>query len=81
MQLLHPLTTETTLLTLPYCDSGLFFEQRMDDHRTSQGAVQWFRLCTSTAGGASLTPGWETRKLGSHMPSGATKNKKIKDDY
>ena len=48
---------------------------------TSQGAIQWFRLCASTAGGASLTPGWGTRKLGSHMPSGAAKNKKIKDDY
>ena len=48
---------------------------------TSQGAVQWFRHCSSTAGGASLTPDWETRKLGSHMPSLATKNKKIKDDY
>lgn len=48
---------------------------------TLQGAVQWFRHCSSTAGGASLTPDWQTRKLGSHMPSLATKNKKIKDDY
>ena len=35
-------------------------------------AVQWLRLCTSKAGGASLIPGWGTK-----TPDAAWRNQKI----
>ena len=37
-------------------------------------AVQWLRLCASTAEDVDLIPGWELR---SHIPCGVAKKKKV----
>ena len=41
-------------------------------------AVQWLRLCTSTAGGADSSLAGELR---SHMPRGVTRKKKERKSY
>ena len=42
-------------------------------------AVQWLRLCASTAGGTGSIPGWRTKIL--HATKGGQKIKKKKKDW